>query len=170
MKTTRSYWLLAVIAAFVLGAGVDRAFYSHELSSAANVKNQADLAGIERLHKLDERITLLNDPKALQAEWTDDAVRLAPDGPVDVGKAAIYASDVRSFAVPGFAVVSYKPDIRDVQVAGDWAFEWGLFEAGYRSSAGKPIEDAHGKVLRVLRRASNGEWKFARVMVLMNAK
>jgi ketosteroid isomerase-like protein len=169
MQRTSSYWILAVIVAFLLGVGVERAFYVHEASSATSGKNQADLAGIERLHKLDERVTLLNDPKALQAEWTEDAVRLAADGPVDVGKAAIYASDVRSFAVPGFAIVSYKPEIRNVQVAGDWAFEWGLFDAGYRPSAGKPVAEAHGKVLRVLHREGSGEWKFARVAVLMNS-
>lgn len=159
-----------MIVAFLLGVGVERAFYIHEGPSVAGGRNQADLAGIERLHKLDERVTLLNDPKALQAEWTEDAVRLAADGPVDVGKAAIYASDVHSFSVPGFAIVSYKPDIRDVQVAGDWAFEWGLFDAGYRPSTGKPVEEMHGKVLRVLHREAGGEWKFARVAVLVNPK
>ena len=40
------------------------------------------LAGIEKLHKLDERVTLTNDPKALQEVWTNDAVRLG-DGAID---------------------------------------------------------------------------------------
>lgn len=169
MGTMRSYWILTVIAAFVLGIGADRAFNRRGPSSVTSAKEQTDLAGIERLHQLDERVTVLSDAKALQAEWTEGAVRLNPDGTVDVGKAAIYASDVHSFAdSPGFAVVSYKPDIRDVQVVGEWAFEWGLFTAGYRPSAGKPVEGIHGKLLRVLHRESNGEWKFARVMVLLN--
>jgi ketosteroid isomerase-like protein len=94
-------------------------------------------------------------------------VRPEHDAPVDVGKAAIYASDLHSFATsPGWAVLSYKPDVRDVQVAGGWAFEWGLFSAAFRPSADEPIGEMHGKLLRVLYRESGGEWKFARVMVL----
>src|SRR5215831_2518615 len=47
--------------------------------------------------------------------------------PMDVGKQAIYASGVRSRAdAPGYTITSYKPDIRDVRVVDDWAFEWGL--------------------------------------------
>jgi len=77
----RIYWVLAVIPAFVLGAGADRAFNRSAPSSVATAKEQANLAGIERLHKLDERITELNDPKALQAEWTNDfIVRTAANG------------------------------------------------------------------------------------------
>ena len=33
-------------------------------------KQNNDMAGIEKLHQLDQRVTLLNDPKALQEEWT----------------------------------------------------------------------------------------------------
>ena len=82
------------------------------------------------------RVTLLNDPKALQQPWTDDAVRLVPDSPADVGKQAIYATDVRTWAdAPEFAVVSYKPDIRDVRVVNNRAFECGLFDVGLRPSS-----------------------------------
>lgn len=161
---TRIYWIVAVIAAFVVGMVADRLFLRHGTAA-----DRGALAGIERLHQLDEKVTVLNDPKALQAEWTNDAVRLEADGPVDVGKPAIYQSDVQSFAAaPGFSFVRYKPDIRDVQVAGDWAFEWGVFDIGLRPSSGKPVEEVHGKLLRVLHRQSDGEWKFARVMALLD--
>jgi ketosteroid isomerase-like protein len=170
MSIMRKYWALAFLTAFLLGVGVDRALMRSESSGDRSAKSQADMAGINRLHELDERVTVLSDPKALQAEWTDNGVRLESDSPVDVGKAAIYQRDLQSFAdSPGFAVVSYKPDLRDVQVAGEWAFEWGLFDAGYRPSAGKSVEEVHGKLLRVLHHESNGEWKFARVMVALNA-
>jgi ketosteroid isomerase-like protein len=169
MWTLRSSLVLAVIAAFFLGAGVDRTLNRRMSSSVTPAKEQTDSAGIERLHRLDERITLLSDPQALQAEWTNDAVRLNSAAPVDIGKAAIYATDKRSFAdAPGFWLVSYKPDIRDVQIVGEWAFEWGLFSAGYRTSAGSPVAEVQGELLRVLHRESGGEWKFARVMISSN--
>ena len=128
------------------------------------------MAGIERLHQLDERVTLLHDPNALQEVWTNDAVRLVPGAPVDVGKQAIYATDVRGLAnTPGSSITSYKTDIRDVRVVDDWAFEWGLFDSGFRSSADKPVVPIHGESLRILYRERNGDWKFSRVMVGFNS-
>lgn len=63
-------------------------------------------------------------------------MRLVPDSPADVGKQEIYATDVRTWAdAPEFAVVSYKPDIRDVRVVNNWAFECGLFDVGLRPSS-----------------------------------
>jgi hypothetical protein len=85
-------------------------------------------------------------------------------------KATIHARDVQSMTPsPVSAIVSYKPDIGNV-----WLMKGpsnrGLFVAGYRPSAEKPIEELHGETLRVLRRENNGEWKFARGMVLLNSR
>ena len=159
----RKYWICAVLLAFVFGIAIDRVVQRRTLSLARD----SALAGIEKLHQLDERVTLLHDPKALQEVWTDDAVRLVNGAPVDVGKQAIYASDVRSLAdAPGYTITSYKTDIRDVRVVDDdWAFEWGLVEAASRQSADKPVVPIHGKSLRILHRESNGDWKFSRIMV-----
>src|SRR5580658_3856165 len=85
--TRRRDWVLTASAAFLLGIGVDRAVSRREPMSAATTRDQTAMEGIERLHKLDERVTLLNDPKALQDEWTNDAVRLDAGTPVDIGKA-----------------------------------------------------------------------------------
>jgi ketosteroid isomerase-like protein len=171
MNRSRPYWICAVVFAFALGHVTPKGLRTPLCSAAQSDQDTAAMAGIEKLHELDQRITLLNDPKALQQEWTEDAVRLEPDDPPDIGSAAIYASDVHSVdEAPGSAIVSYHPEIRDVQVAGDWAFEWGLFDVGYRQALNKPAETVHGKLLRVLHREQNGEWKFARVMVVWDSK
>ena len=159
----RKYWIYAVLLAFVFGIAIDRVVQKRTLSLARD----SALAGIEKLHRLDERVTLQRDAKALQEVWTDDAVRLAPGGPPDVGKQAIYASDVRGIIAdaPGFAITSYKTDIRDVRVVdADWAVEWGVIEAAYRPSADQPVVPLHGRSLRILHRESNGDWKFSRIM------
>ena len=158
----RKYWICAILLAFVFGIAIDRVVQRRELSLDRN----SALAGIEKLHQLDERVTLTNDPKALQEVWTDDAVRLVNGAPVDVGKQAIYATDVRSLGnAPGSTITSYKTDIQDVRVVDDWAFEWGVFVASARPSADKPVASIRGKSLRILHRESNGDWKFSRVMV-----
>jgi ketosteroid isomerase-like protein len=162
-------WSVLVVLAFVSGIAVDWTWHALAFPATSVLAGQDALQGIESLHKLDERLTLLNAPKDLQAEWTDAAVRINSDGSVCIGKAAIYADDVHAFATsPGFAVLSYKPDIRDVQVAGQWAFEWGTFAAGYRKSVHSPAKEVRGSFLRVLHREDRGEWKFARVMVSLD--
>jgi ketosteroid isomerase-like protein len=166
----RKYWICAVLLSFILGIAVEKVLQSRWPAPTALLEQDAALAGIEKLHQLDRRVTLLNDPKALQQLWTNDAVRLAPDSPADVGKPAIYAKDVRTWAdTPDFAVVSYKSDIRDVRVVNDWAFEWGLFDAGFRPSSSKPVVSVHGKAVRILHRESSGDWKFSRIMVALNS-
>lgn len=158
----RKYWICAVLLAFVFGIAIDRVVQRRTLS----LDRDSALAGIEKLHHLDERVTIVHDPKALQEVWTDDAVRLVNGAPVDVGKQAIYATDVRSLGnAPGSTITSYKTDIQDVRVVDDWAFEWGLIHASGHPSADKPVASIRGKSLRILHRESNGDWKFSRVMV-----
>jgi hypothetical protein len=157
----KKYWICAVLLASVFGIAIDRVVQRRTLS----LDRDSALAGIEKLHQLDERVTLTNDPKALQEVWTNDAVRLGNGAPVDVGKQAIYATDVRNHADrPGYTITSYKPDIRDLRVVADeWAFEWGVFVAAAHPSADKPVVPIHGKMLRILHRESNGDWKLSRI-------
>jgi uncharacterized protein (TIGR02246 family) len=164
----QKYWICAVLLAFVVGIAIDRVVQRRTLS----LDRDSALAGIEKLHRLDERVTLLRDPKALQEVWTDDAVRIyAGDVPVNVGKQDIYATDMRFMAdAPGSAITSYKTDVRDVRVVDDdWAVEWGVIEASFRQAADKPAVPIHGKSLRILHRESNGDWKFSRIMYYVNS-
>src|SRR5215472_7748309 len=152
----RKYWICAVLLAFVFGIAIDRVVQRRERL----LDRDAALAGIEKLHKLDERVTILNDMKADMEVFTNDAV-LIQNGALDVGKQAIYASAVRSRVdAPGYNITSYKTDIRDVHVVDDWAFEWGLVNASARPSPDKPVAPIHGKSLRIMHRESNGDWKF----------
>lgn len=122
---------------------------------------QQDRAGIERLHQLDIETTISGKADELAKLWDKDAVRLIPDSPVDIGKAAIYAADKKEETGEN---ACYKPEIKDVQIAGDWAFEWGYFS--YKESA--KAKAIHGKVLRVIKRQPDGSWKFSRVMALVD--
>ena len=81
------FCLLAVLASHV-GQGSDA-------SAGSNAGRQADLAGIEKFHQRDIAATLSRDPVALTDLWTDDAVRLGPGRPAEVGKKAIRESNER---------------------------------------------------------------------------
>ena len=125
---------------------------------------EQDRAGIERLHQLDIETTISGKADDLAKLWDKDAVRLLPDSPVDIGKAAIYVADKRDEKAGGGLNACYRPEIKDLQIAGDWAFEWGYFS--YKESPNAKV--IHGKVLRVIKRQPGGSWKFSRVMALLD--
>jgi ketosteroid isomerase-like protein len=151
--------ILAIISVWVM------AITSPLLSQQKSTEQQAR-AGIERLHQLDVAATLTGKADDLAKLWDRDAVRLLPDSPAEIGKAAILATDKHEEAAGEGLNACYKPDIKDLQVAGDWAFEWGYFS--YKESAkSKPMR---GKVLRVIKRQPDGSWKFARVMALVDER
>lgn len=124
----------------------------------------ADLAAIEKLHQKDIEVTLSQDPKGLIDVWTEDGVRLNPGNPPVVGKQAIKADNEKfRIAYPDFKVLKYAPDIKDIQVADGWAIEVGDSEATYKMSAKDNPVSVHDKGMRLLKRQSDGSWKFALV-------
>ena len=124
----------------------------------------ADLAAIEKLHQEDIEVTLSQDPKGLIDIWAEDAVRFNPGSPPAVGKQAIQAENEKVHAqYPGFKVLSYAPAFKDVQIADGWAIEVGYFEATYKLSAKDNPVSLQDKGMRVLKRQSDGSWKFALV-------
>ena len=81
------FCLLTVLASHV-GQGSDA-------PAGADALPQADFAGIEKFHQRDIAATLSRDPVALTDLFTDDAVRLGPGRPAEVGKKAIRESNER---------------------------------------------------------------------------
>lgn len=127
---------------------------------------QAALGGIEKLHQQDVAATLAHDPQALADLFTDDAVLLEPSSPPVIGKQAILAENKKDQAEhPHMKVLSYKPDIKDIQIVDGIAYEWHYFDASFSESGkGDDVQTFRGKVLRILKRQPDGSWKFARVM------
>jgi ketosteroid isomerase-like protein len=128
--------------------------------------HKADLAAIEKLHQKDIEFTLSQDPKGLTDVRAEDGVRLNPGSPPVVGRQAIAADNEKGRAqAPGFKVLSYAPDIKNIhlQIADGWAYEWGETDAKLQLSPDSPPVSMHGKGVRVIRRLSDGSWKFALV-------
>ena len=105
--------------------------------------------GIERLHQQDVRATLSGKAADFAQLWDREAVRIQPGSPVEIGQPAIYATDKHEEAnANGGRAVCYTAEMKDLQISGDSAFEWGYFS--YKDSAtSKP---GRGKVLRVIKR------------------
>ncbi len=67
---------------------------------------------------------------------------------------------------PDFQVLKYAPDYKDMQTAivDEWAVEVGYTDATFKMSANAaPVSPPRTKGMRLLKRQSDGSWKFALV-------
>ncbi len=137
-----------------------------QASSAGSDRGRdADLAAIEKLHQQDIAATLSRDPVALTDLWTDDAVRLGPGPPAEVGKPAIRERNERSSARPGVKkVLSYVPETKDLTILNGWAVEWRNFTGSYVESPGGEPTHVRGTVLGVYKKLPDGSWRVFRGM------
>jgi ketosteroid isomerase-like protein len=96
-------------------------------------------------------------------------VRLQQGEPDDIGKQAIRTTNERFKAsTPELRVLSYVPEDKEVTVTDGWAFVWGYYTASYVASPGGEVTRVRGKRLMVLKKQSDGSWKCARLMSVMN--
>jgi ketosteroid isomerase-like protein len=120
----------------------------------------ADLAALEKLRQQDIAATLSRDPVALTDGYTDDAVRLGPVPPAEVGKQVIFASNQRQTANKDFKVLSYVPEPKDLTfLDGGWAIEWRQYTGSFVASPGGAPIQARGRVLIVYKKMPDGSWK-----------
>ena len=160
MQATRFGSNLFVIAMLVAGAS--------STPRASHSSVEQDLAGIERLHEQDKEATLSDSADQLAKLWDKDAVRFLADRPAEIGAAVIYADDKQWEMSSGRErSLCYDLEIQDIQIAGDWAFEWGY--GSYKIAKGNKESIQYGKVMRVMKRQSDGTWRFARVMGLLDS-
>jgi ketosteroid isomerase-like protein len=154
---------LVTIPVFVAGLGIG--FFARNAVTGVFERRgpyAADLTAIEKLHQKDIEVTLSQDPKGLLDIWTEDAVRFNPGSPPAVGKQAIQAENEKGLApYPSFKVLSYAAKYKNIQIQDGMACEWGEHEVQYKLSPETPSASWHGKGFHVLRRQSDGSWKFA---------
>lgn len=155
--------LLAVVAG-ALTAFANQLVQKPAVPAGRDKSRDADRAAIEKLHQQDIAATLSRDPVALTDLWTDDAIRLGPGQPAEVGKQAIRASNARWAARPDLKVLTYVPEIKDLTLWDGWAVEWGYFAASYVDSPGGEPKQIRGARLWVLKKLGDGGWKVFRAM------
>lgn len=127
--------------------------------------NEQARSGIEKLHQQDIAATLSRDSRALADLWTDDGVLLEPGGQARIGKQLIGAEVEKAIAKqPGMKILSYMPEIKELKITDGWAYEWGYFSSSYKESPESEAKSFRGKMVRILRKQSDGSWKFARVI------
>ncbi len=125
----------------------------------AGAPSESDLAAISRLREA--YVTAHNDGDAdrLIELWTDDAVFMPMDEPTFTGKEAVRDHYQEFFdQVPSQIAVASD----ETQVAGDWAFERGTERVTMEAERGRESVRMNLKYLCILRRQTDGSWKYAR--------
>jgi ketosteroid isomerase-like protein len=127
---------------------------------------QKDKAAIEKSFQQDISATLSLDPVALMDGWTEDAVRLGPDKPAEVGKQAIRETNERWLAIPGLKVLSYVPETTHLTAMLDgWVVFWRFFNLSFAvGPAGGEAKQLRSQVLIIMKRVPDGSWKGFRMM------
>lgn len=163
MKNTPLFTVLVFVA------GLSTGILARSPSVGAPQKTDAyaaDSAAIEKLHQKDIEATLSQDPKGLGELWTEDAVRWGPGSPPAVGKQAIEAENEKFHAqYPALKVLHYAAKYRDLQIEDGLACEWGEHESEFRLASNTTSTSWHGAGFHVLRRQSDGSWKFVTIIL-----
>jgi uncharacterized protein (TIGR02246 family) len=157
---------ISVLVTIAFLAGLAIGFFARSAGIGTLLRRNthpADLAAIEKLHQEDIEATLKQDPIYLDQLWSNDCIKVdVPGGPVVglKGMKQMYAKFKTDY--PEFRVLKYTNDVTDVQIVHGWAIEVGYSEATYQMSAkDKPIIVPRTEGMRVLKRQSDGSWKFA---------
>ena len=120
---------------------------------------EADVEAINSLR--DEFIALDNasDAAGLASLYANDAVLMPPNEAAVTGKQAIESWFQNTFDqfTTEFTVAS-----EELEVVGDWAFDWGAYMTALTPRAGgEPTED-RGKYIVILRKQVDGSWRIVR--------
>lgn len=96
---------------------------------------------------------------------TDDAVVIPPGGGLICGKDELDTNFARMRqSMVGIEVLEYELDFEEVPVLGDYAYEWGWIKGSMRAKDSSDIARSTYRVMRILKRQPDGEWKVHRTI------
>ena len=132
-------------------------------------KRDADLRAIQALNQQDMKAALDNDIDTITSQWTDDFVVLSA-GPIIRGRAAHVAIAEQSRPhLQAIEPLDYVVAFEEIQICGDYAFEWGTYHSRMRPRAGGDVISSSGKLMRILQKQPDGSWKMHRTMLTTDA-
>jgi ketosteroid isomerase-like protein len=105
------------------------------------------------------------DNATVKSFWSADGVSLLPEMAPLVGKEVIgkfFDEAVKPLA--GYHMEKMQIDFREIQVMGDWAYEWGLEHQLLQPPDGRPVIEGRGNILLILHKNAQGEWKIKQEM------
>jgi ketosteroid isomerase-like protein len=129
---------------------------------------QTDVQAIQALNAQDAKAVLESDIDTITSQWSDDIVVLS-EGLIVRGRAANVAIAEKSRQLlEAIEPIAYVTDFEEIQVCGDYAYEWGTFHSSMRRRSGGETVSHRGKLMRILQRQDNGTWKMHRTILVMD--
>jgi uncharacterized protein (TIGR02246 family) len=105
------------------------------------------------------------DNTAVMSMWAEDGTSLLPATDPMIGKEAIgkFMDEVTG-KMPGYHMQKMDVDFQGIEVSGDWASEWAEEHQVVQPPPGRRVIDSYGKLLLVLHREADGNWRITREM------
>ena len=110
---------------------------------------------------VDDVVAAVNRGKAseLAALFTEDAMRMPPNGPSSTDRKAV---ETQYQALFDRSTVKVILEPREIEVTGDWAYMWGTYDIlATPKDGGDAMKDV-GKFLDILRKQPDGTWQYHR--------
>lgn len=126
---------------------------------------EQDQKAIAELQQHDIEANIAVDTEKILALRTDDVVYVVPGRAPLVGQDAVrkYLEEIRHQSAD-WDMLAYEENWQEVQVAGDFAFEWGTVNIRARQAGESRESAAVRNVMQVLRRQPDGDWKISRAI------
>jgi len=157
-------------AAAMIAACLTLAVMSLTRSEASARQTNANTAGssraeIDAFNKKYIAAHLRMDNAAVMSMWAEDGISLLPTTDPIIGKEAIgkFMDEVVG-RMPGYHMQKMDVDFQGIEVSGDWASEWAEEHQLVQPPPGKRVIDSYGKLLLVLHREADGNWRITREM------
>jgi ketosteroid isomerase-like protein len=131
--------------------------------SVADSGNDTDVASVKAFNQAYLAAQKSGNTSKIASMWAADGVLLPPGEPAVVGSSQIHAWFVRN--EPDMKTVRITTDTanwRDIEVAGDYAFQWAPTYVNIRSINDDAGVHMNGTVLQVLKKQPDGSWKLLR--------
>src|SRR5882724_11298977 len=102
---------------------------------------------------------------AVMSMWAEDGISLLPATDPMIGKETIrtFMNEVMG-RMPGYHMQKMEVDFQGIEASGNWASEWANEHQVVQPPPGRPVVDSYGKLLLVLHREADGNWRITREM------
>ncbi|MBN2409936.1 MAG: nuclear transport factor 2 family protein [Candidatus Aminicenantes bacterium] len=121
-----------------------------------------DRLKIEGLHRKDMKASLERDYETLVSLMDEEVVLILAQGAPQRGKDTV-AGNLKAHLeqTEGWRVTEYVHEFEEVEIAGEWAYEWGTYRGTMVPPGAEPIRET-GKIMRILKKQTDSSWKVYR--------